>query len=398
MTKEEAVGTVASLGIREFGVYNGSLADSWKPFLSGDDSEKFPVKLVAALNNNDSVKALLEVIRSNPEKVLDGMEIAGYLLGAEEMILYLPEAETALKAELEASAADRGIRIVNDDFVDRRCFEGCAIHHIATMAALADGFAGSYAPGVFAAVRKNGVTGELKKIPYGTKVSDIIGTEQGEIKAVQIGSKLYDASALELKIDENFPMGNGVITVFDKTACMIDEAEKRLYESRKMGCGKCTFCREGLLQLQSFVKDITKGKGKNEYLPLLQEIGEALPYSTMCSIGQTGADFLTGTLTRFEAEYDGHIRKKACAAEVCTAFVSIYIDPELCTGCGDCMDVCPEDCIEGKSGFIHMIDDLDCTKCGKCMEVCEEGAVKKTAGRVPKLPDRLTKCGKFKKR
>ena len=45
-----------------------------------------------------------------------------------------------------------------------------------------------------------------------------------------------------------------------------------------------------------------------------------------------------------------------------------------------------------------MIDDFDCTKCGKCIPVCEEEAIIKTTGKLPKLPTKLTKVGKFRKR
>ena len=51
----------------------------------------------------------------------------------------------------------------------------------------------------------------------------------------------------------------------------------------------------------------------------------------------------------------------------------------------DCQDVCPVDCIDGKSKYIHMIDEFDCTKCGKCIDICEEGAIIKTEGKVPKI-------------
>ena len=76
----------------------------------------------------------------------------------------------------------------------------------------------------------------------------------------------------------------------------------------------------------------------------------------------------------------------------------MYLDPSKSQGGEKCADVSPADCIEGKSGFIHMIDEFDCTKCGKCIEACEYDAVIQTTGRVPKLPIRLTKVGKFKKR
>ena len=58
---------------------------------------------------------------------------------------------------------------------------------------------------------------------------------------------------------------------------------------------------------------------------------------------------------------------------------------------------CEQDCIEGKNKYIHMIDEFDCDLCGKCMEICPEEAIVKTSGKVPKLPNRLTKVGKFKR-
>ena len=77
--------------------------------------------------------------------------------------------------------------------------------------------------------------------------------------------------------------------------------------------------------------------------------------------------------------------------------MNIYIDPMKCTGCEECVEVCPVDCIEGDDGYIHMIDDMDCIKCGKCIEVCPDNAIVRATGRLPKLPDKLTKVGKFRR-
>jgi ferredoxin len=241
----------------------------------------------------------------------------------------------------------------------------------------------------------HGKTGQLRKVTYGTKVADLVG--ESDVKAVAIGTKLFDRSVLDLAIEEDTQIGNGVITLYDSGCCMIHEAEQVLLEERRKCCGRCTFCREGLVQLHTMTKEITEGKGKREYPELMAEIGEAMTFSTACSLGQTASDFTLGTLNNFAAEYDEHIKKKKCANNVCAAFMSIYIDPNVCTGCGECVDVCPADAIEGRDGFIHMIDEFACTKCGKCASVCEADAVIQTTGRVPKLPNRLTKCGKFRK-
>ena len=114
-------------------------------------------------------------------------------------------------------------------------------------------------------------------------------------------------------------------------------------------------------------------------------------------MGQQSGQAALSSLNVFTDEYEEHIRKKNCRAGECFSKEVIYIDPQTCEGCEECTDVCPQDCIDGKKGFIHMIDEFDCTLCGKCIEACEYEAVKKTSGKVPKLPDRMTKCGKFKK-
>lgn len=390
---EAVMEKIASLGIREYGVFPEDLYRKWKRTLGEAEGE---IKLAAALNNSDTKRILLELLKSDSDKVFEGMQISGYVLGAKELILYVPEEEKALKKELEEKAAAYGIQVVNA-FVNVRAWQGHALHHIVTMAEVADVFKESYQAGAYLAVCQGEETGELKKIPYGTRLNEI--TDLDGAKAVEIGTQLYTPSAAqECVIDEALNIGDGVITVIPQSACLMQEMEKRLLISRKNGCGKCTFCREGLNQIYGHVTDITSGKGKKENLDMMKEIGEAMRFSCGCSVGTIGADFTLGVMENFMGEFDAHIKKRNCPAGVCTCFMTIYIDPNACEGCEECADVCPEECIEGKSGYIHMIDDFDCTKCGKCIEACEYDAVIQTTGRVPKLPARLVKCGKFKKR
>ena len=154
-------------------------------------------------------------------------------------------------------------------------------------------------------------------------------------------------------------------------------------------------CREGLFQLQDRQKEITEGRGKADFVDLTKEIGEAMIYSTNCTMGEVSSKIALSAVNLFPDIYEAHIKKKKC--DICFSAETIYVDPKLCSGCGECMDVCPLDCIEGRPKYIHMIDDMTCNKCGKCIEVCEEQAIVKTGGKVPKLPNRLTKVGRFKK-
>lgn len=395
MSREEAAEKVSTAGLREYGTYNERIAEKWAEILSNRE-EGQPVKVVAALNNNDTNKVLLGLLRTDADKVLEGIAITAYVLGAEEMELYVPEGAGDVKDDLEARAEKLGIKVICS-FLNVREVLGSAVHHIETMASVSDIFGEGYRRQVHVAINEKNALGQLIPVPFGTRLGDLLQTNGEEIKAIEIGSKLYDVSAVEMKIDENLPISNGVIAVIGKDRCIIREAVNRTENSLMQGCGKCTFCREGLIQLNTMLKEITDGKGKNESLDIIKEIGEAMSFSTLCSVGQTGADFVLGSLKVLSDEYVQHIKKKNCPSGLCTSFQKIYIDPKTCTGCEECTEVCPVDCIEGKAGYIHMIDEFDCTKCGKCMEVCEYGAIIQTTGRIPKLPTRLVKCGKFNK-
>lgn len=188
---------------------------------------------------------------------------------------------------------------------------------------------------------------------------------------------------------------NGVLNAITDADCVVDLAQKQLLESRKQSCGKCVFCREGILQLEAMQKDVTVGKGVLSALDMTREIGEAMTYSTPCSMGQNASRIALSAVEAFRGEYEEHIKKRKCAADVCAAFRKVYIDPLACTGCAKCQSACPTDAIDGAEGYIHIVFDNWCTKCGKCLESCPENAIHLTTGRVPKLPKKMMRPGRF---
>jgi ferredoxin len=399
--KEKVIEIVKVAQIKEYGIYNDKLvSDEWN--FESLEKDK-PDKIIGALNNSDTEYMLLDILKENIVGVIEGLAIAAFATDTDNIEIAIPTEDSVLADKILAMGKDCGVDVtVTFGIVDVRAARNSIIHHIETAASISALFGNvdNYKKTTVVAVKEADKTiGKSMEIPYGKTIAEIISPlEKDNIKAISIGTKVYAESAVDLMIDENFPLENGVITVFDKKCCMADQSEKALSKVLINGCGKCTFCREGTIQIHTRMKDITQGKGETTDIAMINEIGSAMSFSSMCSMGQTGANFALTSLELFGEEIDAHIRKKRCPSEVCSAFMNIYIDPSVCDGCGDCIDVCPVDCIDGKAKYIHMIDEFDCTKCGKCSEVCPTNAVVRTTGRLPKLPQRLTRVGRFNRR
>ncbi len=389
-SSQDVLNKIREANLSEYGIYAQPLFDRLMAAKTESAEEQKELGVVAALNNADTEHVLLTVLKEQPEKVMEGISIAAYALETEKKSLHIPEEETELFESLKDIAEKYGVELVTG-IVNVRAAKGCAVLHIVTVKNLADLFDGNFEDGVYVSVNKE----QLQKVATDKKIAELIDTD--DVKALYFGYEYHTPEAADITVGEA-KITDGVIRVLTSKDCIVQECQKELLESRKTSGGKCVFCREGLIQLEHMQKEITEGRGKTEFIDLTKEIGEAMCYSTPCSMGQVSAKAALSATELFTKEYEEHIKKKNCPAGACTSFVNIYIDPSLCNGCGECMDVCPKDCIEGKAKYIHMIDDFDCTKCGKCMEVCEEDAIVQTTGKLPKLPNRLTKVGKFRKR
>jgi fumarate reductase flavoprotein subunit/NADH-quinone oxidoreductase subunit F len=388
LSKDEIKRCIKEADLYEYGISGRKVIDVLETSIDECDRNNIPHKIVASLDNCDTKGSLLAILKNNAEKIFEGMDIASLVFNNPVKILHIPEFMPSPSFDLRDAADKHGITIVTG-LVDMRSCKGASVHHVITMMLIADLFDGKSEKCVYVSI--NG--GEIKKMPLETKIKSLVETDGA--KAFELGYSLHPVEHADFTLDE-VNIANGTIKILTEKDCIVQAVLKNIQEAQTMSCGKCVFCREGLLQLVSLHKDIIAGKSKTDSLATIKEISKAMTSGSFCSLGKETPKITLSALQYFESEYEEHIRKKTCPAGQCSSFIKIYIDPEKCIGCSECMDICPTDCIEGKDGYIHTIDNMDCTRCGKCIKTCPEKAVVMTSGRVPKLPSRLTKCGRFK--
>jgi len=112
-------------------------------------------------------------------------------------------------------------------------------------------------------------------------------------------------------------MGSGGMIVMDESNCMVDLARYFMGFLMDESCGKCTPCREGIIQMYQILDNICNGLAKPEDLSLLQELAEVVQEASLCQLGLTAPNPVLSTLKYFPDEYHAHIYDHRCPAGKC---------------------------------------------------------------------------------
>ena len=176
---------------------------------------------------------------------------------------------------------------------------------------------------VFALTGKVNHSG-LVEVPMGTTVGEMVnevggGTSSGKpFKAVQTGGPsggVIPASHLDMPLcyEElkkiGSMMGSGGMIVMDHDDSMVEIAKFYLNFTVDESCGKCAPCRIGGYQMLQLVKKIAEGKGTQEDLALIEQIGNAMKRGALCGLGQTAPNPVLSTIRFFHDEYEALIQQ-----------------------------------------------------------------------------------------
>ncbi len=174
----------------------------------------------------------------------------------------------------------------------------------------------------------------LVEVPMGTTLGTIVFDIGGGIpggkkyKAAQLGGpsggcipvQHLNAPVDYEKVTElGAIMGSGGLIVMNEDKCAVDMARFFMDFCQDESCGKCIPCREGTKRMLEILTNITKGKGKEGDIELLESMASVIKDASLCGLGQTAPNPVLSTIRYFRDEYVEHIRDKKCRAAVCSA-------------------------------------------------------------------------------
>ena len=429
------IAEIAAAGLRGRGGAGFPSARKWRLVREAEATPKY----VVCNGDEGDPGAFMDrmLLESYPYRVIEGLAIAAYAVGATEAFLYIrheyglawqrmEEAigrceargllgelklrimqgagafvcgeETGLIASLEGRRgmprhrppfpAEEGLwgrpTLVNN--VETLALVPWIIRHGATAFA-ALGTHHSKGTKVFSLTGKV-ARGGLIEVPMGATIRQIVEEIGGGVgtgrsfKAVQIGGPsggCIPAGLADTPVDyESLSavgaiMGSGGLVVLDDTDCMVDVARYFLEFTQRESCGKCTFCRVGTRRMLDIMDRICTGAGKPDDLARLEQLGHSIKQSALCGLGRTAPNPILSTLRYFREEYEAHLASR-CPAGKCKALIHYRIKDD-CVGCTKCAQACPGEAIAIRPYEVHEIDQEKCLRCGTCLQVCPTDSV-----------------------
>ena len=175
------------------------------------------------------------------------------------------------------------------------------------------------------------VSGKVKRpgcyeLPMGVRLSEIINDYAGGMPAgSEFKACLPGGASTGFLPEEHFDiemdfeslkkvgnrLGTGAIMVFDHKTCLVAATLNLTEFFTRESCGWCTPCREGLPYIRDLLLRLESGEGREDFIPLLEEMGRHL-WRAYCAFAPGAVAPLQSLLTQFRGEVEAHISEKKC--------------------------------------------------------------------------------------
>jgi [NiFe] hydrogenase diaphorase moiety large subunit len=151
----------------------------------------------------------------------------------------------------------------------------------------------------------------IYELPFGVTIDKIVTLAEGDnIKAVQIGGAAGECihkDDFSKRIAFEAASTGGSIILFNEKRDMLDIAENFMEFFVEESCGQCTPCREGTYRILEGIRLLKKGKCSVTYLNKLLELCETIELASKCGLGQLSIVAFRSIVENFKEEILGRL-------------------------------------------------------------------------------------------
>lgn len=151
-------------------------------------------------------------------------------------------------------------------------------------------------------------------VPFRTIINDMAGgvKEGKQIKMVQLAGAsgpVIPESMLDLPLDykeaakQGLSFGSGAVIVMDEDINVLKVLKRTLEFFNRESCGKCTPCREGIVQAQILLNRFVEGCATQKDLDLMNVLLDTISISSICGLGQAAPTSIKTALQYFPDEF-----------------------------------------------------------------------------------------------
>ena len=143
-----------------------------------------------------------------------------------------------------------------------------------------------------------------------------------DIKAIQIGGPVYpflSRDALDKSLNEAAVSGSEdlwlpVMRIVRESSKMPELTADLMSFLSGESCGKCVFCREGIIHLRNMLDTLVAGRGAESDIDLMVEIGQMMRKNSICAFGRAAAEPVLSSIALFRDEFESMVGRGASSA------------------------------------------------------------------------------------
>jgi NADH-quinone oxidoreductase subunit F len=148
-----------------------------------------------------------------------------------------------------------------------------------------------------------------------------------------ISAKVLTADEIDVRMDfdsltaAGTMAGSGGVIVMDETTSMVEALQSAAKFFAHESCGQCSPCREGTGWVHRIMHRITEGKGRLQDLDELLAIARDMEGKTICVFADAAAWPVQSYITKFQGEFEDHIRTGKCVRTSPTPVPGELVNP-----------------------------------------------------------------------